>query len=192
MLTALRQSIRPALVVMAALTLITGLAYPAAVTAAAQAVFPRQANGSLVVVDGRTVGSALIGQAFSDPRYLWGRPSAAGVGYDGEASGGSNLASTSQKLIDRVRASLAQWQTANGNAPVPVDLVTSSASGLDPDISPAAATYQAGRIADARRISVATVQAAVDRHTTGAMLGFLGEPRVNVLLVNLDLDGLLQ
>jgi len=186
------KEIRPAIVVLVALTLITGLAYPAAVTAVAQAVFPNQANGSLVVINGTTVGSTLIGQTFSDPKYLWGRPSAAGAGYDGEASGGSNLASTSQKLIDRVTASLAQWQAANGNAPVPVDLVTTSGSGLDPNISPAGAAYQVARIAAARGLSVAAVQAVVDRHTSGALLGFLGEPAVNVLLVNLDLDGLLK
>ena len=192
MRSALTQSIRPALVLMAALTLITGLAYPAAVTAVAQAVFPSQANGSLVVINGTAVGSTLIGQTFSDPKYLWGRPSAAGAGYDSEASGGSNLASTSQKLIDRVTASLAQWQASNGNGPVPVDLVTASASCLDPNLSPAGATYQVARIAAARGLSVAAVQAIVDRHTSGAPLGFLGEPAVNVLLVNLDLDGLLQ
>ncbi len=192
MRSALTQAIRPALVVMAALTLITGLAYPAAVTAVAQIAFPDQANGSLVVVNGTAVGSTLIGQTFTDPKYLWGRPSAAGAGYDGEASGGSNLASTSHKLIDRVTASLAQWQAANGNAPVPVDLVTTSASGLDPDISPAGAAYQVARIAATRGLSPAAVQAIIDRHTSGALLGFLGEPSVNVLLVNLDLDGLLK
>lgn len=184
--------LRPALVVLLALTVVTGIAYPAAVTAVAQVVFPAQANGSLVVVDGRAVGSTLIGQAFDDPRYFWGRPSNAGDGYDGMASGGSNLGPTAPKLIERVTAEVDHLRAANGDAPIPVDLVLSSASGLDPDISPESAAYQVARVAEARGIPVADVEAAVARHTEGRLLGFLGQPRVNVLRLNLDLDGLLR
>ena len=185
--------LRPAIGVLAALTLLTGVAYPAAVTAIAQVVFPSQANGSLLVAaDGRTVGSTLLGQVFDDPRYFWLRPSAAGDGYDGMASGGSNLAPTSQALVDRVIADVDRLRAAHGDAPIPVDLVTASASGLDPDISPAAAAYQVARVAEARGIPVADVEAAVARHTAGPFLGLLGESRVRVLALNLDLDGLLE
>jgi K+-transporting ATPase ATPase C chain len=198
MRTFLRRQLGPAIGLLIALTLLTGIAYPAVVTAVAQVVFPSQANGSLIVVDGRTVGSTLIGQSFTDPKYFWGRPSAAGVsdtnpnGYDANASGGSNLGPTSRALIDRVTAQVDALRAANGDAPIPVDLVTTSASGLDPDISPAAAAYQVARVAAARGMSVADVQAAVARHTEGPILGFLGEARVNVLQLNLDLDGALR
>jgi potassium-transporting ATPase KdpC subunit len=198
MRTFINRQLRPAVVILAAITLLTGLAYPGVVTAAAQVVFPSQANGSLLIVDGQTVGSSLIGQAFSEPKYLWGRPSAAGVsdanpaGYDASASGGSNLGPASQALIDRVAAAVDAARTANGGGPVPVDLVTTSASGLDPEISPAAAEYQVARIAAARSMDPGAVRAAISRHTSGALLGFIGEARVNVLLVNLDLDGLLS
>jgi len=190
----LRHRLGPAIGLLIALTLITGVIYPVVVTAIAQVAFPSQANGSFVVTaDGRTVGSSLIGQAFSDPKYFWGRPSAAGKdGYDASGSAGSNLGPTSQALIDRVTADVDRLRAANGGGPVPVDLVTTSASGLDPDISPAAAEYQVGRVATARGLSPDDVRAAVARHTTQPFLGFLGEARVNVLLLNLDLDGLLK
>jgi K+-transporting ATPase ATPase C chain len=193
MRTLLRHQVAPAVGLLAVMTLLTGVAYPAAVTAVAQAVLPAQANGSLIVVDGRSVGSSLIGQAFSDPRYFWGRPSAAGPnGYDANASGGSNLGPTNRQLIDRVTAEVDRLRAANGDGPVPVDLVTTSASGLDPDISPAAAEYQVARVAAARGIPVAEVRATVARHTEAPLLGFLGQPRVNVLALNLDLDGALR
>jgi len=194
----LRHQLYPAIALLLALTLITGVVYPAVVTAIAQVAFPNQANGSMIVVDGKTVGSSLIGQAFSDPKYLWGRPSAAGAtnanptGYDANSSGGSNLGPTSKALIDRVTAAVDQLRAANGNGPVPVDLVTTSASGLDPEISPAAAEYQVARIARARGMTQADVQAIIGRHTQQPLFGLLGEARVNVLLVNLDLDGLLR
>jgi K+-transporting ATPase ATPase C chain len=193
MTTFLRTVLRPAIVLLVAMTVVTGVAYPAIVTAVAQVAFPHQANGSLIsTADGRVIGSSLIGQAFSDPKYLWGRPSAAGKdGYDANGSAGSNLGPTSQALIDRISAEVDRLKAANGDAPIPVDLVTTSASGLDPQISPAAAEYQVARIATARGIDVAVVRAAVARHTDQPLFGFIGEPAVNVLLVNLDLDGLL-
>jgi K+-transporting ATPase ATPase C chain len=189
----LRHQLLPAIALLVALTVVTGVAYPAAVTAVALALFPSQAAGSMIVVDGRTVGSALIGQSFDDPRYLRGRPSAAGPdGYDANASSGSNLGPTSRELIERVAAAVDQLRAENGNAPVPVDLVTTSGSGLDPQISPAAAEYQVARIAAARGIDEADVRTVVARNTEPPLLGLLGQPRVNVLLVNLDLDGLLR
>jgi len=193
MRTFLRAQLWPAIALLLALTVITGLAYPAAVTAIAQVVFPSQANGSFVTTaDGRTIGSSLIGQAFSDPKYFWSRPSAAGKdGYDANASAGSNLGPTSQALIDRISSEVDQLKQANGDKPIPVDLVTTSASGFDPHISPAAAEYQVARVAQARSMSEADVRAVVARHTEGSLFGFLGEPSVNVLLLNLDLDGLL-
>ena len=197
MRTFVTQQLRPAVMLLVMLTLITGLVYPGIVTAIGQVAFPNQANGSFITVNGSEVGSSLIGQAFDQPKYFWGRPSAAGVtpsnpaGYDGTASGGSNLGPTSKTLIDRMTAAVDALRQANGNAPVPVDLVTTSASGLDPDISPAAAEYQVARVAAARGLTADVVRAVVARHTTQPLLGFLGEPVVNVLELNLDLDGLL-
>jgi K+-transporting ATPase ATPase C chain len=255
MTTFLRHRLWPAIALLIVMTVITGVLYPVVVTAVAQVAFSRQANGSMIVTaDGRTVGSSLIGQAFDQPQYFWGRPSAAGKGYDASSSAGSNLGPTDPRLVGFVegvntvgtdgsksatnpfasptdpscvptdsdgnaviRPSADQtyamnpdgtyacypntipqraiaFRQANGLAPdaaVPVDIVTTSASGLDPEISPAAAAAQVARVAKARNVSEADVQAAVTRHTDQPIL-FLGEPRVNVLLLNLDLDGLLQ
>jgi K+-transporting ATPase ATPase C chain len=161
-------------------------------------VFPQQANGSMIVVDGKTVGSSLIGQCFDQDKYFWGRPSAAGVtdenpcGYDASNSAGTNLGPTSKALIDRIAAEVDREQAANGGGPVPVDLVTTSASGFDPDISPAAAEYQVARVAKARGTTEDAVRAVVARHTEQPFLGFMGQSRVNVLELNLDLDGLLR
>jgi len=184
--------IRPAIVLLAMFTAITGVAYPVLVTAIAQLVFPRQANGSLIVKDDKAVGSTLIGQPFDDPKYFWGRPSATSpFGYNAGASAASNLSPTNADLIKAVQGRVDALRTADpGNtAPVPVDLVTASGSGLDPHISPAAALYQVERVAKARKMSAADVRTLVERHTEGRQLGFLGEPRVNVLALNLALDG---
>jgi len=197
MRTFVNQQLRPAILLLVLLTLITGIAYPGIVTVIGQGAFPSQANGSFITVNGTEVGSSLIGQAFDQPKYFWGRPSAAGVtpsnpaGYDGTSSGGSNLGPTSKALIDRISAAVDQLRQANGNGPVPVDLVTTSASGLDPDISPAGAEYQVARVAAARGMTPDAVRAVVARHTIQPILGFLGEPVVNILELNLDLDGLL-
>jgi K+-transporting ATPase ATPase C chain len=191
--TFLRHVLWPAIALLVAMTIVTGFLYPLAVTAVAQVVFPNQANGSFIVTtDGRTIGSSLIGQAFSQPKYFWGRPSAAGAdGYDASASAGSNLGPTNPDLIARITEQVAAFRADHGDAPIPVDLVTTSASGFDPDISPAAADYQVARVAAARGVSEEEIRAVVERHTDGPMLGFLGQARVNVLLLNLDLDGLL-
>jgi len=187
--------LRPALVVFVALTVVTGAFYPLVVTGAAQLVFPEQAGGSLVMRDGRAVGSSLVGQAFSSPGYFWGRPSAtAPMAYNAQASGGSNQGPLAPALLEAVRGRVAALRAADpGNpAPVPVDLVTSSASGLDPHISPAAAAYQAGRVARARRLAPDRVAALVEAHTERPLMGWFGEPRVNVLALNLALDAAVE
>ena len=183
--------LRAALVSLVVLTGVTGVVYPVVVTAIAQLVFPYQANGSLIVKDGKVVGSALIGQSFDDPKYFWGRPSATSpFGYNAAASSGSNLSPTNPALVKSVQERVDALRAADpGNtAPVPVDLVTTSASGLDPHISPAAALYQVNRVAKARKLDPAVVRDLVGRHTEGRQLGFLGEPRVNVLALNLALE----
>jgi K+-transporting ATPase ATPase C chain len=184
--------IRSALVLLAAFTLLCGLAYPALVTGIAQVAFPSRANGSPVVVDGRTLGSELVGQAFDEPRYLWGRPSAtAPAPYEGRASTGTNQGPLNPALAEAVKARVEALRAADpGNtAPIPVDLVTASGSGLDPHVSPAAAFYQVPRVARARGIPEADVRAIVTRHVEPPLLGLLGAPRVNVLAVNVELDG---
>ena len=184
--------VRAALVSLAVLTVVTGVVYPMVVTAIAQLIFPHQANGSLIVKDGKVVGSALIGQSFDDPKYFWGRPSVTSpFGYNAASSSGSNLSPTNPALVKSVQERVDALRAADpGNtAPVPVDLVTTSASGLDPHISPAAALYQVNRVAKARKVDPASVRELVERHTEGRQFGFLGEPRVNVLALNLALDG---
>jgi K+-transporting ATPase ATPase C chain len=188
--------LRAAAVSLVLLTALTGLVYPLLVTGVAQAAFPRQANGSLIERDGKPVGSRLIGQSFDDPKYFWGRLSATAdsnskpLPYNAGASTGSNLGPTNSALVDEVKGRLDALATADpdNKAAVPIDLVTSSGSGLDPDISPAAALYQVHRVAKARGLDEDKVQALVDAHTEGRTLGILGEPRVNVLELNLALD----
>lgn len=187
----LRDTLRPAASVFALLTAITGLTYPLVVTGIAQAAFADVANGSIVVVDGQAVGSSLIGQAFTAPKYFWSRPSATGpMPNNAGASSGSSLGANNPVLIDAVASRIAALRAADpGNlAAVPIDLVTASGSGLDPEISLAAAAYQAGRVARARGLDPATVRSLIDRHAVRPWLGVVGEPRVNVLLLNLALD----
>src|SRR5712692_3782399 len=184
--------VRAAIVSLVLLSAVTGIAYPAVVTVIAQVVFPHQANGSLIVKDGKAIGSTLIGQPFDDPKYFWSRPSATSPFPDNASSStGSNLSPTNPDLVKAVQGRVDALRAADpGNTvPVPVDLVTASGSGLDPHISPAAALYQVPRIARERKLSPDTVRALVDQHTEGRFLGLLGEPRVNVLTLNLALDG---
>ncbi len=194
------REIRPAIILLLALTAITGLAYPLAMTAIAGVIFPKQAQGSLIEKDGKVVGSALIGQEFKDDKYFHGRPSATtapdpndatktvGAPYNAANSGGSNLGPTSKALNDRVKEDVEKLKAENPSMPVPVDLVTTSASGLDPDISPDAALFQVPRVAKARSLPEDRVRQLVTEHVQGRFAGLLGEPRVNVLALNLALD----
>jgi K+-transporting ATPase ATPase C chain len=194
------REIRPAIILLLALTLITGLAYPLAMTAIAGVIFPKQAQGSLIERDGKVVGSALIGQEFKDDKYFHGRPSATtapdpadstktvSAPYNAANSGGSNLGPTSKALNDRIKEDVEKLKAENSSQPVPVDLVTTSASGLDPDISPEAALFQVSRVAKARGLPEEKVRQFVSEHTQGRFGGLLGEPRVNVLALNLALD----
>jgi K+-transporting ATPase ATPase C chain len=182
--------LRAALVLLAALTVLTGVAYPLLVTGVAQAAFPRQANGSLIEREGKAIGSSLLGQPFDDPKYFWSRLSGTTPAYNAQASTGTNLGPTNPALTDAAKARIEALRAADpGNAdPIPVDLVTASGSGLDPHISPAAALYQAPRVARARGLDVDRVRTLIAQHTDGPQLGIFGEPGVNVLALNLALD----
>jgi K+-transporting ATPase ATPase C chain len=185
--------IRPAVTLLALMTLLVGIVYPLVIAGAARAAFPHQAAGSLIYMDGKLIGSTLIGQSFSDPKYFWGRPSAtAPQPYNGLASTGSNLGPLNPALIDAVKANAKALRDADpdNQQPVPVDLVTASASGLDPEVSPAAARYQAARVARARHLELAQIEALIKSHERERLWGFIGERRINVLELNLALDRL--
>ena len=186
----MKAQLRPAISLLALLTIITGVIYPLIVTGLAQILFPHQANGSLIVIDGKAYGSELIGQQFDDPKYFWGRPSAAG--YNAAASSGSNLGPMNPSLEEVVQTRIDSLYAVDPNnpLPIPVDLVTASASGLDPHISVAAALYQVNRVASARGLSETEVTALIEKYTEGRQFGIFGEPRVNVLSLNLVLDGI--
>jgi K+-transporting ATPase ATPase C chain len=184
----MKKNLITAVLMTIATTILLGVIYPLVVTALAQVLFHDKANGQLIVQNGKVVGSRIIGQPFTTDHYFHSRPSAAGNGYDAANSSASNLGPTNHTLIDRVNAGVAQLKTENPAQPVPIDLVTTSGSGLDPHITPAAANFQIPRVAKARDISEAQLQTLIARHTEGRQLGFLGEPRVNVLELNLDLD----
>jgi len=184
----MKKNLITALLMTLATTVLLGIIYPLVVTGLAQVLFPQKANGQLIKANGKLVGSKIIGQAFSGPSYFHSRPSAAGYGYQADNSNGTQLGPTNHQLTDRVKADAASLQAENPNAPVPIDLVTTSASGLDPDITPAAAAFQVPRVAKARGISEDQLRSLVAQRTQGRQFGFLGEARVNVLLLNLELD----
>ena len=184
----MKENLRIALLMTVVTTVIFGVVYPLSVTGLAQLLFPAQANGSFIQIDGQLVGSALLGQSFTSPQYFHSRPSAAGAGYDASQSGATNLGPTNHQLLDRVKADADKLHAENPGSAIPVDLVTASASGLDPEISIAAAQFQVARVARARGMSEEEVRVLVNKHTLKRQLGFLGEPRVRVLELNLDLD----
>lgn len=186
----MKKNLITAFLMTAVTTILLGIVYPLVVTLLAQVLFPKQANGELIARSGKIIGSPLIGQGFTSAAYFHSRPSAAGNGYDASNSGGTNLGPTNQKLITRVAQDVSTLQSENPGVPVPIDLVTTSASGLDPDISPAAAEFQVPRVARERKTSPQLIRQLVTKHTQGRQFGFLGEPRVNVLELNLDIDSI--